>query len=255
MDMKIITLRYYLRSLVLLASSCLVTPSFAVNYAQMQGMLGFDLIDQRVAYALQHYGLPNCIVDHSDATAPRQTITWQTATLQLGKGDWSAFFNVDAVHPTLQSSARACQWTNKNAAAQTHSKYLLSFVTKGQSRLPIFKTYPEKSTNDIPTDPLLAQKIRQATVALSNPLPLATLHSAYVAAHTDHVDASTGQPYIRYWVEHISFNAPIELFAVEFLLDPDKTHVIAYRIRNSDHDDVLKEFTHRQEGWFSNMAD
>lgn len=205
--------------------------SSAMELDQLHEIEGIGIIDARMRTVFDAYGLPAVMIAcEAKAGREQSKATWKDTQMEVSAGDWEVIY----LPAEISSRQPEPMWRNPHPVTSQRLDSLSRLTLKVQGKVGdmIVRRRPQKTTYEVSLDPLLSHKVISVRQEYKSPVPIADLITRYGDKYDSIDEEQTGKR-IRYWVLKEEGNVPVELYAVDFILDAKAESVIAAVAHNS----------------------
>ncbi|MHB8473399.1 MAG: hypothetical protein ACYDC8_11280 [Gammaproteobacteria bacterium] len=223
-----------------------------MDLKQMHEIEGVGMMDTQAKTVFDHYGLPAVIRARKLATAQRVTIAWHGTSMRVPDGDWEVIYS----RKYRPGGDQRAIWHNPHQTISPRLDRLarlILYVQGNVGRMTV-RRFPQKTTYDVPTDPLNAHKVISVRAEYRAPIPVAAITARYGSTYDTVTDQSPVQ-LMRYWVLRREGDVPLALYAVDFELNAKGDAVLACIASGIEAEFVLKKLQNYYDRWEENLYD
>lgn len=227
--------------------------SGALDLKQMREIEGVGMIGAQMKSVFDTYGLPAEIgVQKPDSSRQLSTMAWHGTLLRVPGGDWEVIYDRE---DGRRDGARSI-WHNphRNMPPRLGELARLVLQAKGNVGRMTVRRFPQKTTYDVPTDPLQAHQVISVRAEYRTPIPVVAITARYGNIYDTVTDQSPVQ-LMRYWVLRKEGDVPLALYAVDFELNAKGDAVRACIANGTEAEFVLKKFQNYYDRWEENLYD
>lgn len=227
--------------------------SGALDLKQMREIEGVGMMDAQIKSVFDHYGLPAVIGVPKPVTSRRvTTAAWHGTSLRVPGGDWKVIYS-------RKNRARddpPSIWHNPHRTMPPRLDRLARLIlyAKGNVGRMTVRRFPQKTTYDVPTDPLQAHQVISVRAEYRTPIPVVAITARYGNIYDTVTDQSPVQ-LMRYWVLRKEGDVPLALYAVDFELNAKGDAARACIANGIEAEFVRKKFQNYYDRWEENLYD
>lgn len=236
-----------------LALTMLPTRSGALDLKKMRQIEGVGMMDAQIKSVFDNYGLPATIGVRKPGASPQATkAAWHKVPLRVPVGDWEIIYS----RKDMPRDDPLSTWRNPDRTMPPRLEGLARLVlsAKGNVGQMTVRRFPQKTTYDVPADPLQAHQVISVRAEYNRPIPVAAITARYGNIY----DTVTGQSRVqlmRYWVIRKEGDVPLALYAVDFELNAKADAVRACVANGIEAEFVREKFQKYYDRWEEDLYD